>query len=136
MNKLPDKYSDLIELAIKDIQLCKKDKRYKIDMSLWHFYNPAQRVCFVCLAGSIMAKTFRDKIEAELFDDSYGASIATKFMFLDGLRVGYANPGSPTLIFDLAAFRYLKDNQITTYPTRKQFGALRTIARELKKAGY
>jgi len=134
MNKLPDKYSDLIELAIKDIQLCKKDKRYKIDMSLWHFYNPAQRVCFVCLSGSMLAKTLECPYQTER-EEIYGGN-SQKLNFINNLRYGEVRNDSILFLVGVKSLWYLKTHPILKYPTRKQFGALRTIARELRERGH
>ena len=55
MTTLPDKPSDLIRVAIADLEKCEADPSYSIDMSEWH--RPSGEVCRVCLAGAVMAKT-------------------------------------------------------------------------------
>jgi hypothetical protein len=55
MNQLPDKPSELIRLAVKDMQLCEADPRYKLDMRSWH--RPVEGACHVCMAGAVMAQT-------------------------------------------------------------------------------
>jgi hypothetical protein len=55
VNKLPEKPSELIEVALRDLELCIKDPNYRVDMTTWH--APMNGVCLVCLAGAVMAKS-------------------------------------------------------------------------------
>ena len=56
MYKLPNNPSELILLALHDLELCEKDDRYKIEMVYWHVPR-TKGYCHVCLGGSVMAKT-------------------------------------------------------------------------------
>lgn len=58
MSKLPDKPSDLIELALTDLEKCESDPYYEIDMGSWH--HPEDGKCLVCLAGAVMAQSLGD----------------------------------------------------------------------------
>ena len=51
------KPSELLELALNDLELCEKDPRYRIDMSDWHLTLTPHGVCSVCLAGAMLAKS-------------------------------------------------------------------------------
>ena len=53
---LPEKASDLLELAVRDAMAVAKMKGYKLDMGTWHSPNG---VCRVCMAGAVMARTLR-----------------------------------------------------------------------------
>ena len=53
---LPDKPSELIRLALSDLEKCEGDSRYEVDMNEWHVPTQKGHVCYVCLAGSVMAK--------------------------------------------------------------------------------
>ena len=57
MTALPDKPSQLLRLAVKDAQLCQQDPNYRLDMGTWH--SPVGSLCFVCMAGAVMAKTLK-----------------------------------------------------------------------------
>ena len=57
VDDLPKKPSDLLELALKDLELCEKDPKYSIDMDTWHIYEDRDKTCSVCLAGAVMAKS-------------------------------------------------------------------------------
>jgi hypothetical protein len=49
------KPSELLELAMNDLEKCEADPRYEISMESWH--DPNGEICKVCLAGAVMAQT-------------------------------------------------------------------------------
>lgn len=58
--ELPDKLSDLLELALNDASKLNRD-RYSMDSDVWH-RNAQERYdgkCGVCLAGAVMARTLK-----------------------------------------------------------------------------
>jgi len=55
MIELPHKRSELIRLAVADLEKCEHDSRFIIDMSCWIIST--RDTCAVCLAGSVMAQT-------------------------------------------------------------------------------
>ncbi len=58
MSDLPSLPSALIRLALADLEKCEGDSRYCVVMNtVWH--TPSNNVCYVCLAGAVMAKTLR-----------------------------------------------------------------------------
>ena len=52
---LPNDPSELIRLAIADLEKVEHDERYSVNMNAWH--EPIEEVCCVCLAGALMAGT-------------------------------------------------------------------------------
>ncbi len=48
------KLSELIRLALADLLKVERDKRYVVNMGVWHIPNG---VCQVCMAGAVIAKT-------------------------------------------------------------------------------
>lgn len=55
---LPKKQSALIRLAVRDAKVIKQNKKYILNMSHWH--QPTNNgICEVCLAGSVIANTFK-----------------------------------------------------------------------------
>lgn len=52
--KLPDKLSDLLELAVTDAEAIEKTPGYVLDMNEWHKPNGN---CRVCMAGAVIART-------------------------------------------------------------------------------
>lgn len=53
---LPDKLSDLIELALVCLIKCERSPNYKINMGVWHDPIWGHLPCSVCLAGAVMAQ--------------------------------------------------------------------------------
>ena len=58
---LPDKASELIRVALKDLEACEKSEKYHIYMGTWHEPEPTERPCAVCLAGAVMAQSLGAK---------------------------------------------------------------------------
>ena len=52
---LPDKPSELLELALHDFKICMKSKDYKYSTKSWHI--PNGEICEICFGGAIMAQT-------------------------------------------------------------------------------
>ncbi len=63
--------SELIIVAVNDLEKCEIDPNYVVDMDTWHSdFNVDNHPCHVCLAGSVMAKTVGYKISTE-YDGAY-----------------------------------------------------------------
>lgn len=62
----PDKPSELILLALKDLESVEKSKKYVVHMGHWHL--PDEGKCYVCFAGAVMAGTLKlsDKVNYDL----------------------------------------------------------------------
>lgn len=96
---LPDKLSELIEVALKDyIEVKRKKKTYRISMGVWH--QPVwtgtedKSICAVCLAGCVMANTFNisNKLSVSpgmMLDFTNDKQVDMKLRALDSVRVGY-----------------------------------------------
>lgn len=87
MNKLPDKPSELLKVALADYFLVKADPRYTIDLDNWH--NPQESgQCKVCLAGSVMAKSFNLDINEPTSPHYLDISIGDKLFAIDEFKNG------------------------------------------------
>ena len=89
MNKLPDKPSELIRLALDDLEKAEKSPTYEVNMDRWHTQEE-DGICHVCLAGSVMA--FSLDVPAEQTIDltdwiKKDPEIASKLIALDYLRI-------------------------------------------------
>lgn len=88
---LPDKLSDLILVALADLEKVEADPRYEVAMWTWHqedIFNKNITVCQVCFAGSVMAKTFNCKLNKEASPSDFPVSAERKLRALNELRVG------------------------------------------------
>ena len=87
---LPDVPSELIEVALHDLESVERDERYVVKMLDWHQPLPFHSICNVCLAGSVMAKTLnvppREKFSPCDFPDM---DTENKILALNEFRRGY-----------------------------------------------
>ena len=101
-DKLPDKPSELLEMALGDLRECAEDPAYRLDSSRWFSYRgqydsngrAVGEVCLVCLGGAVMAK----RLPCELGDDdsptflyemgTIGEGDKNKLHALDDFRTG------------------------------------------------
>lgn len=89
---LPDKPSELILLALADLEKCEQDDVYEIDMSQWCRFSG--ETCTVCLAGSIMVQTLGVQVDDERkYFDPYDTPFSNKLLALDSFRVGSVSRG-------------------------------------------
>lgn len=88
MSQLPDKPSELIRLALSDLEKCEADPRYSIDMERWHKPNGT---CAVCLAGAVMAQTCGVPVDNDVSPHSCMGGDTKKLMALDDFRVGFVD---------------------------------------------
>ena len=84
---LPDKPSDLLELALYDLAKVERSRKYEVAMSGWHNLDQQRDVCQVCLAGAVMAKSLHFKRTQTSWENLSGTTVK-KFFTLDMLRTG------------------------------------------------
>lgn len=93
-NRLPNKLSALIRVAVKDlIAVEKKPKVYKIHMGLWHVpatsgMYTGTRKCSVCLAGAVIAQTLKGSPKRDLVPRDYSDKTSAKLRALNHIRQG------------------------------------------------
>lgn len=85
--KLPNKPSELIHLAMNDLEAVEKNPLYRVDMEVWHeMFNTK---CHVCLAGAVMACTLAFDPKKPFFDIDMETN--DKLCVLNYLRAGLIN---------------------------------------------
>ena len=153
--ELPNKLSELIEVAIKDLGKAEKSPSYKIDMGSWHDLSVVDDLCYVCFAGGIIAaRVESDEGHRFINPDDFGSQeIADKFESLDLVRgyniavavrifKGYYNYGVFEKLLNISEKLEKeilpKIKEYTEYKDDpKQFKKnMRIIAKELKLKGY
>ena len=88
-DKLPNKPSSLIRLAVNDLNKVEKDKNYKVYMGDWHNpYSNAKGLCEVCLAGSVLAKSLDFPATNSMPWDEMALKLSNKFESIDAFRQG------------------------------------------------
>lgn len=145
--RLPYTPSKLIRLALKDLKAVERDKKhYVVEMGYWHF-NPDPEFeedkgleatkCYVCLAGSVMAKTLKTKPKFDRdpfdFEDSDGRALKA----LDYLREGKLYSAFDILGFVLP-YNVKQKVRVSKYKTNpKKFKKqMAELADALEKIGY
>jgi hypothetical protein len=88
--KLPDKPSELLLVALADLEAVEQDKRYVVNMRVWHEANGQ---CAVCLAGSVMAKTLNVSPVDSVIPDVFDVDAYDKLLTLDDFRCGSLDYG-------------------------------------------
>jgi hypothetical protein len=91
IKKLPEKLSDLIDLALDDLEKVERDPRYVLKMTVWHSsldYDMESR-CAVCLAGSVIAKTLEVPPNKSVLPIDFDEHTKVRLEALDNLRCGY-----------------------------------------------
>lgn len=90
------KASELIELALSDLLKIERDPRYEINMSVWHSGSldtaAGASPCYVCLAGSVLAKTFRIPVRHRIghgLECYLHPKIRVRMLFLNMVRGGW-----------------------------------------------
>ena len=118
-DKLPEKPSELIRLALHDLELCEQDNRYFIDMENWHtpygesISSLLRNKCLVCLTGSVMAKSLNADVLEHLRPYNYKDKTKTKLLAIDEFRIGYVYQGIASLFPE--SFKHMKFNNLSGY---------------------
>lgn len=138
---LPNKPSELITVALDDLRRCEEDARYAINMwATWHapsFQNDgsATDVCYVCMAGAVMAQTLGEDIDTNIFPSSYDTGLQNKLSAIDELRCGNISLALMSLELSPSA---IPDRDIVSYreETVDQFHKqMHAFAQDLKEVG-
>lgn len=133
MAKLPNKPSQLIDLAIDDLEKVENSERYRVNMSEWH--TPYDETCHVCLAGAVMAMELQadplDELCPEDFEQLDGALLA-----LDQFRRGLVGEGLQLLWLTTSAPVAASRNVMRYDVNPTQFKAdMRQMAKDFRELG-
>jgi len=88
---LPDKLSDLMQLALDDLAKVEQDPQYRVNMGDWHNGTTVAygNACVVCFAGAVMAKTLGVPSERFVTPARFDEDTRRKLYALDKAREGY-----------------------------------------------
>ena len=93
---LPDKPSDLIDLALRDLETVENSKKYLVDMGTWHQANHSSdpwSLCAVCFAGSVMAQSLGVVPDKNYLPADFPPFICCKLEALNSFRCGWIHEG-------------------------------------------
>lgn len=144
---LPDKPSDLIELALADLEKVEATPElYRVTMGTWYYRAKDEKHCLVCLAGSVMAQTLgcgalgsHRSDWSGLEPSDFQGDLPDKLRALDYFRVGEVAYALGLMNIALDALpRDLHDVEISEYVAgdAEPFKAdMRRLAADLREAG-
>lgn len=144
--RLPELPSDLIKVALGDIERVEADSRYRINMGVWHSpigYMIARSQCEVCFAGAVIAKTLVDETIGPYRQASpscFSAYNRNRLVALDFFRLGRVYEGACEMGYQTAireSEETWDDRTITSYykdPSSFK-RCMHKMANDLKKAG-
>jgi hypothetical protein len=87
MTKLSENPSELILIALEDLERCEADPRYEVDMGVWH-ENILNSKCEVCAAGAVMAQRLDVGINCSIEPVNFNDDIRDKLFAINYLRRG------------------------------------------------
>ena len=99
-NTLSDHPAVFFAQSLHDCYLCDIDSKYYIESNVW--YTPSasyEGKCLVCLAGSVMAQRFFDKIPEDLnywnevVPQHFGREVSKKLYAINSFRSGQFHAG-------------------------------------------
>jgi len=131
---LPRRPSELITLALNDLNRAERSEKYRIEMGHWHF--PQGGKCDVCLAGAVIAMTFKFSAHIEVDSPAQFRGNHQQLTALDFFRLGSVSDAFDVL--KRSSSRGEKfDRLIPPYHEDKvKFKrSMRKLARDLKGAG-
>lgn len=133
---LPKIPSVLIRMALHDLAIVRKDKRYEIDNFYWHEPQKDENKCYACLAGAVMANTLGALPTDNLMPSNFGKN-KRQLVAIDCLRRGAVDEAFFELGIRLKN-PYELNRYITDYADNyRDFRSdMLRLARDLKKAGY
>lgn len=81
------KPSELIRVALADLDKCDRDPQYEVYMQDWH--SPGENgCCLVCFAGAVMAKSFGLSPDSEHHPDDFAPLVGARLEAVDFFRMG------------------------------------------------
>lgn len=80
--------SGVLELALKDLELVGKDKSYRVNFGAWHTTNERSKLCHVCLAGAVIAKTLKCPPYITTYPSSFTNKAQKRLHALNDVRTG------------------------------------------------
>lgn len=86
--RLPDKVSDLIRAANRDLLEVAQDPRYRLYAHDWHQVHPKADKCSICYAGAVMAGALGADPERTVMPVHFDHHTEVRLLLLDHLRSG------------------------------------------------
>lgn len=104
--KLPNKPSALLRVAVADAKKIEQTPGYCLNMGSWHraaadsFSYEPNDACEVCLAGSVMACTLQANRNRSYDPEDFDQATSDKLRFIDDMRIGQLELLQNSVMFD------------------------------------
>jgi hypothetical protein len=135
---LPRVPSQLIRIALEDLEKAEKAEGIVIDMGTWHAPWLRRQLCAVCLAGSVMRSRLGvpDDVEVYPWDEEVSVN-ENQLCAINSLRTGSVSEAVDELRIDFPE-AYAQDRGVTPYHRDRAafFSEMRKLADDLEAAGY
>ena len=137
---LPDKLSDLLELALDDLETTEKDPAYEINMLYWHELDEVDNTCRVCLAGAVLAQTLEVPVSFNYLRYRPEPDLEDKMDAINFVRLGFVDYALKALnrasFYEVGKDRWrIEVPQYYIDPKRFK-KTLRNLVPELRAKGY
>jgi hypothetical protein len=135
--RLPDKASDLLELALDDAQAVQRRKGVTLDMDYWLVFED-DGTCTACWAGAVMLRSLGVESGESSFNgevepcDIVSDSIAEKLHRINDMRCGVFGTGDRALEIKL---RRLVRSSFSHADGRAEWSVYRKCVRILREHG-
>jgi len=129
--RLPDKMSDLLEVALKDLRRAERHPLFTVDMGVW--IQPRAVRCAVCLAGAAL----KFELDIKSIDQVIsGNDAGRKALALNSLRTGSVSHAARFMGLDSKGYEPF-DRSVSLYGVhRREFHRdLRQLVTDLRAAG-
>lgn len=94
--KLPRVASELIRLALTDLERAEKSDLHRVDMDVWH-RRVTYELCSVCLAGAVMAFSLEQEPDSILVPEDFDSHTKNALNALNEFRAGWPRAGLETM---------------------------------------
>lgn len=88
---LPDLPSELLEVALRDLEAVEQDDRYVVEM--WDLHKPRDGKCYVCLAGATLGKSYNLGFSEDVLISELPERLSNKILCIDAFRRGNITSG-------------------------------------------
>ena len=129
MKRLPNRLSDLIDLAVKDSEKANAMKSRILNMEVFH--TPLNGKCSMCMAGAVMDRTLGANPKKELVPEHFDGPTRVALINIDRARQGIP----PVGVYEVhPALRMIKD-KVSTRTGRAPWAVYRKAAKMLREDG-
>lgn len=133
IKKLPSIPSQLIRLAIKDLEKVEKMKTRKVHMGNWHVAEDG--ICYVCLAGAVMDQTLKSDPKKNI--DPFETDFPYQLQALNNFRRGLCGEGFRHLKLDkIEGVKFSRKITFYEYSPTKFKKEMLKLASDLEEKGY